>query len=257
MGVAKDQSVSDIQHVNLEPHTSPKDEFYTAGAHRARRIYHVFTFTFCPILYYWTAPWISDKIGVSVPKILSFLILVAILAECIRLKKRWIMWGMRGYERDHISAQTWGVVSTLIVFLLAFPRTYSIAPVIVSLDNGEDTGSEAFACFGQIAIPIIWTLGFGDPLLGELKRLVRAKRISKWTMYAITESALVIVWICCFLWCGTPWFLAVVMPPISIIAEKPSIPHIDDNGLMLLVPLLFTLILEPWFAVHCDQIFYH
>ena len=251
----KDRSGS-IQHVNVKPDKSPKDEFYTTAAHRARRIYHVFTFTAGPILYFWAAQWISDGVGVSTPKILSFLIAFLLLLECIRLYKGWIIWGMREYERTHISAQSWGSISVLIVFLLAFPRTYSIGPVIDSLDSGESTGSEAFACFGQVAIPIIWSLGFGDPLLGELKGLVRGNKMSPWMMYLIAECALLIIWICCFLWCGTPWFLAVIMPPIAIMAERPSIPHIDDNGLMLLVPLLFSLILEPWFPRHCDQIFY-
>merc|ERR1712204_99505 len=144
----------------------------------------------------------------------------------------------------HISAQSWGTCSSLIVFLLAFPRTYSIQPIIVADANGNSKGSEAFACFGQISIPLIWTLGFGDPLLGELKKLVRDGRIikSKWIMWCIVYCVLFVVWMLCWLWCGTPWYLAIIIPPIAIMAEAPSIPHIDDNGLMLLVPLVFTLL---------------
>ena len=98
--------------------------------------------------------------------------------------------------------------------------------------------------------------GIGDPLLGELKHRVRSKKMKAWQMYFIANFVLMVIWILCFLWCGTPWWLAIIIPPIAIIAEKPSIPHIDDNGLMLLVPLLFTLIFEPWFKRECDQIFY-
>ena len=84
-----------------------EDTFYTAKAHMARRIYHVIIFTIAPILYLWTAQEIADGINVSVPKILSFLILLAIIIEFIRIKKRWIIFGMREYERDHICAQAW------------------------------------------------------------------------------------------------------------------------------------------------------
>eukprot|EP01083_Nonionella_stella_P120457 360996_1 len=125
---------------NTENTTQPKDEFYTANAHRARRIYHVCIFAVTPIVYLWTAQAIADGIGITVPKILSFLILLAIIIEFIRLKKRFIIFGMREYERDHISAQSWGTISALIVLLLAFPRTYSIAPVILTDANGKSKG---------------------------------------------------------------------------------------------------------------------
>ena len=142
-----------------KPEEKKEDEFYSAKAHLLRRTYHVIIFTIFPIIYLWLVKIIADGIGIEVPKILSFFILLQMCLEAIRLKKRWIMFGQREYERDHICAQTWGTVGTLIVLLLAFPRTYSIAPVITTDANGKETGSEAFACFGQIAIPIIWSLG--------------------------------------------------------------------------------------------------
>eukprot|EP01083_Nonionella_stella_P120456 360995_1 len=64
---------------NTENTTQPKDEFYTANAHRARRIYHVCIFAVTPIVYLWTAQAIADGIGITVPKILSFLILLSTL----------------------------------------------------------------------------------------------------------------------------------------------------------------------------------
>eukprot|EP01084_Bolivina_argentea_P158948 276850_1 len=249
----KYESTDNNTPTNVDP---PQQDVYTPMAHLMRRVYHVITFSIIPILYLWVCPPVADAIGVSVSKILSFLILCAIVFEIIRLKKRWIIFGCREYERDHVSAQTWGTVSFLITCLLAFPRTYSISPVIVTDANGSTTGSEASACFGQIIIPLSWTLGFGDPLLGELKKLVRNDVIKAWQMYLLADIVLFIVWIMCFLWCGTPWWLSIIIPPIAILAEKPAIPHIDDNGLMFLVPLLFTLLFEPWFPTECNQIFY-
>eukprot|EP00484_Ammonia_sp_Unknown_P027424 CAMPEP_0197030610 /NCGR_PEP_ID=MMETSP1384-20130603/9815_1 /TAXON_ID=29189 /ORGANISM="Ammonia sp." /LENGTH=303 /DNA_ID=CAMNT_0042459995 /DNA_START=60 /DNA_END=968 /DNA_ORIENTATION=- len=241
-----DVQLGDDDMTNIAQPDNTADQFYTAKAHRLRRVYHVTTFAIAPIIYFWCFPYIADGIGITVPKILSFLILLSMVLEYIRIKRRFIIFGMREYERDHICAQSWGTISTLIVFLLAFPRTYSIAPAIEVDANGRSTGSEAFACFGQIAIPIVWSLGIGDPLLGELKKYARAGQIAWWTMYVIADVVLTVIWVLCTLWCGTPWWLAIVIPPIAIIAEKPSLPHIDDNGLMLLIPLLFTLLLEPW-----------
>ena len=257
--LANDESneINVANNADTNPNQPPQDEYYTPKAHRFRRIFHVIVFLVSPIIYFWTAQAIADGIGISVSKIISFIILLTIIGEFIRIKKRFIIFGMRDYERDHICAMAWGTISEFIVLLLAFPRTYSIAPVITHDTNGKSTGSEAFACFGQIAIPIIWCLGIGDPLLGELKRFVRNDEMKAYQMYLIADVILTIIWILCFLWCGTPWWLALMIPPFAIIAEKPSIPHIDDNGLMLLVPLLITLIFEPWFKKECDQIFYN
>lgn len=99
-------------------------------------------------------------------------------------------------------------------------------------------------------------MGFGDPLLGELKKYVRGNRMPAYVMYIIVDVFLTLLWILCFLWLGTPFWLAIIIPPIAILAEKPSIQDIDDNGLMLLVPLLITVLLEPWFSRKCNSIFY-
>lgn len=218
-----------------------------------RRVYHVTTFTVLPVLYYLVIDDIADGMNVSAPKILSVIILLAIVCEFIRIKKRWIVFGMREYERDHISAQTWGTVSMCLVLLLAFPRQYGVGTIEEFTVKSNDA---KLACYGQIGIPIIWTLGIGDPLLGELKKFARTNVMTWRTVYLIAWAVLVIVWILCWLWCDTPWWLIIIMPPISIAAEKPSIPHIDDNGLMLLIPLLLSILLESWFSKDCNPIFY-
>lgn len=131
--------------------TAHVDTFYTHRAHILRRTYHVVMFTLLPIFYLWTAKPISDALDISTSKILSFIIVLQIILEYIRIQKRFIIYGQREYERDHICAQAWGTIASCIVFLIAFPRTYSIAPVIVYDENNRQTGSEAYACFGQIS----------------------------------------------------------------------------------------------------------
>ena len=219
-----------------------------------RRIYHVGCFTFIPIIYFLWIDDISNGLNIHASKILSFIIIISIFCEYIRKRKGWIVFGMREYERNHICANAWGAISSALVLLLAYPRKYSIGPI-----NKFKTINKSanFACNAQIAIPIIWTLGFGDPLLGELKILARKDIITWKQVYIIAWFVIFLVWLLCWLWCDTPWYLMIIMPPIAILAEKPSIPHIDDNGLMLLVPLLVAILLEPWFSRECDPIFYN
>lgn len=42
------------------------------------------------------------------------------------------------------------------------------------------------------------------------------------------------------------WVLVPVMGPIAVAAEYPSIPSVDDNGVILLVQLFTVVILFPW-----------
>jgi len=45
----------------------------------------------------------------------------------------------------------------------------------------------------------------------------------------------------------TPWWFAIIYPPLVVLAEYAGgIFRIDDNGLMCLVPLLMTYVFLPW-----------
>jgi len=187
-----------------------------------------------------------------VSKGLSFIILVQIIVEAIRIRFGIIIFGQREYERNQVCAQAWGLISMCVVLMLAYPRAFSIDPVFTDTPSTDRKDSQTFACYAQLAMPIIWGLGFGDPLIGELKRFgVGLKARS-----AIAIAVLMFVYLMTFLWCGTPFWLMFILPPIAVAAEYPKLSYIDDNAMMLLVPLLFSLLLEPWFTQKCDQIFY-
>jgi hypothetical protein len=219
-------------------------------AHIFRRVYHVCVFTLIAPLFYWYFDDVADAMNISVPKLLSIIIIVQIIAEAVRIHFGFIIFGMREYERKQVCAQAWGTVSTCIVFLLAYPRAYSISPAFYP-DRDDTTYNQRHACYAQVGLPIVWSLGFGDPLIGELKRLgFDAKQRS-----VIACAVLICVYVISALWCGTAWWLAIIIPPIAIAAEYPSLKVIDDNGMMLLVPLLVTLVLEPWFKRDCVNVF--
>ena len=49
--------------------------------------------------------------------------------------------------------------------------------------------------------------------------------------------------------CAVCFKKVMMMPPITVLAEFPSVKNIDDNGMMLLIPLATSLVMQPWYAV--------
>ena len=95
---------------------------------------------------------------------------------------------------------------------------------------------------GAIGIPLVWSLALGDPTLGETRRL-------NWSFTWVIVSGLVVVtvvWVSCVFWLGTPWYLVIICVPLIVACELPKLSWIDDNAVMLLVPLSCLLILQPW-----------
>jgi hypothetical protein len=86
----------------------------------------------------------------------------------------------------------------------------------------------------NFSIPIIWSWSFGDPLLGELRRY-QLNEIFIWLIGIIFIAA---VWLFCYWWLATPWWWALIMGPLAVASEKPTLKWIDDNALMQLIPLI-------------------
>ncbi|ETO25082.1 hypothetical protein RFI_12062 [Reticulomyxa filosa] len=250
-----DHETKSSEQEQLEPATGQNGlHDYKGGykAHIVRRVYHVTVFALIPWIFFWYFHSICESIGINVSKALSIVILVQIVLEAVRIKYGVIIFGQREYERKQVCAQAWGTISTCIVLMLAYPRAFSIKPMFTSSTLHSKNNSKTYACYAQIALPIIWGLGFGDPLIGELKRLGVSLKLRS----AIAILVLMVIYLIAFLWCGTPFWLMFILPPIAVAAEYPKLTFIDDNAMMLLVPLLFSLLLEPWFEAKCDQIFY-
>jgi hypothetical protein len=159
----------------------------------------------------------ADLLGLAdVAQVVSAFVLLVVLAEALRLRFGITVFGQREYEATQVSALAWGAVAIGVV-LLALPE----------------------AKFGA---PLILSLAFGDPLLGELRRAGRSPK----TVFVTGTVVLLMVWVGCVVWLGTPWLLAVVLPPLCVAAEWPRLRWIDDNATMLLLPLMAVMLLSPW-----------
>jgi hypothetical protein len=149
-------------------------------------------------------------------QVVSAFVLLLVAAEAARLRLGITVFGQRDYEATQVSALAWGALAIGLV-LLALPEAALGAPLILSL-------------------------AFGDPLLGELRRAGRSPR----TVFLLGTVALALVWGACVAWLGTPWLLAVLLPPLCVAAEWPRLRWIDDNATMLLLPLAAVMLLQPW-----------
>ncbi|HJM68154.1 MAG TPA: hypothetical protein QF716_04685, partial [Candidatus Thalassarchaeaceae archaeon] len=95
---------------------------------------------------------------------------------------------------------------------------------------------------GWLTIPIILSLTFGDPAMGEARRMGVDNR----TVYAIGTIICGLIWIGCGYFLGTPYWMALLMGPLTMAAELPKLKWIDDNATMLLIPLAVVLIIAPF-----------
>jgi hypothetical protein len=58
------------------------------------------------------------------------------------------------------------------------------------------------------------------------------------------------VWLLAVLWLGAPAWLLPFIPPLTILGEWFKLPLIDDNAVMLLLPLAFIEILHMVNILH-------
>ena len=94
---------------------------------------------------------------------------------------------------------------------------------------------------GIYAAPLIWGLTFVDPIMGEIKR-------SKSGLKAAIIGGLIasyIIWLGSSYMLGTPILASIILAPLTVLGELPSVKWIDDNATMILLPLTILLIIEP------------
>eukprot|EP00474_Spongospora_subterranea_P003805 CRZ04263.1 hypothetical protein [Spongospora subterranea] len=210
--------------------------------HLFRRVWHISTFTTLSWFYYYIAIDICDRIGFPASKIVAILALSQMVMEGIRIRQQFLCFGFRSYERNQISAQAWGLVGAAIVLIAA--------PYRISFTSSQTSAQRAF-----IGMPILWTLAFIDPLLGELKAHGSIGKICRpgqgFTLHQRSAIGVVVTWA---IWTGIGlvsgeyiWWLIVIMGPLSVAAEYPKLRFIDDNAMMELVPLAASLLLSPFF----------
>ena len=198
------------------------------GGHVLRRVYHVVMFLLVPWVWYWHGDGLAAWLGTRPDRLLGFAGITCLVLEAARIWRRFVCIGCRTYEAAQVSAMAWGASGTVLVLMAAPGR-------------GDSAADRAY-----VAAPIFWCLGLVDPLLGELKaaghglrrRSIAACLVAT-AVWAVSTAALAPD-------SGFAWFMVPVMGPLAVLSEYPSIPSVDDNGLMLLIPLAVATMLHPW-----------
>jgi len=207
-----------------------------SGGHICRRCCHVLISCLSPLLFFGLPALAASVPGMDAElsplKLVSILAAINLVVELVRLKCGILNYGQRTYEKNILSAQFWGGMGICLV-LLGSPRRPDFP--------GE---SGVFQHRIWIGGPIMWSMGIVDPLIGELKS--RGFSLKDRSLVGCLLCAAIFA-ICTLKGLGTPWWFCLVYPPIIVFAEfAGGVVRIDDNGLMLIVPLLMTYVFLPW-----------
>ena len=194
------------------------------SGHIFRRIFHM-SMAAIPWLYYVNGEAIANIVSLTPIQFAALFGIAAIIMESLRMKFGIIIVGQREYEKHQISALAWGAVSIVLT--------------IVALSPWEGSGD---IHAGWLATPIILSLTFGDPAMGEARR----KGFDNRTVYAIGTIICGLIWLACGYFLGTPYWMAVLMGPLTMVAELPKLKWIDDNATMILIPLATVLLIAPF-----------
>ncbi len=186
-----------------------------------RRFIH-YSIALIPFIYYWYGPLLNHNFRITSNEIVSLIVFLVMFFEIMRLKFKWRIYGQRPYEQKRISAVMWTVLGIGIVLLQA--------PKI---------GVHGAA----ISAPIIWSLAFGDPALGDARLYHAHPKL----VIAIGILVVGLIWILSAIWLHTPWLLVPILIPVCVFAESINSSHIDDNATMLLIPLAAIFLLSPFF----------
>jgi len=170
-----------------------------------------------PWLYFTHGDTMSGYVNLDKPQFVSAGVIALILIETIRLKLGFTMYGQRDYEAKQVSALAWGAFAVGITFLC--------------LPNSP-----------EFVYPLIFSLSFGDPFLGELRRVDLQPK----TVFLVGTIFIMLLWIITWHFFGTPLWLAPIMAPLCVAAEWPRLRWIDDNATILLIPLTAILLVVPW-----------
>ena len=194
------------------------------GGHIFRRCFHI-SMASIPWIYYEYGDAIAEIFSLETVQFVALFAMIAIVAELLRIKFGIIIVGQREYEKNQFSALGWGATSIALAI---------VALSYLDVPNGAHPG--------WLTIPIILALSFGDPLMGEARRMGLENR----AVYAIGAISCGLIWLACGYFFGTPYWMALLMGPLTMAAELPKLKWIDDNATMVLIPLASVFILSPF-----------
>ena len=188
------------------------------SGHIFRRFFHL-AMCVLPILYFEVGENVADSVGLTLDEIVASFVIIAALGEALRLKMGFTVFGQREYESQQVSALAWGALAIGLVFLVTPTRAY--------------------------AYPLILTLTFGDPFMGELRR----RGVESSSVIAYACVLVLAIWLLCWYMFDTPLIACLIVAPIAVFSETPRLRYIDDNATMLLIPLAVVVTLEPFLNV--------
>ncbi len=195
-----------------------------AGGHIFRRLFHI-GMALLPWIYYVHGDSIGEQLSIEPIQFVALVGITLLTLEMIRIRFGILIYGQREYEKHQMSALAWGAVSISLTF--------------VALHNWQ--GGEGVH-EGWLVIPIVLSLTFGDPAMGEARR----KGLDNRTVFAIGSLVCGATWLGCAYFFGTPYWMAILMAPLTTAAEWPKLRWIDDNATMVLIPLAVTILLAPF-----------
>jgi glucan phosphoethanolaminetransferase (alkaline phosphatase superfamily) len=177
--------------------------------HAVRRLIHL-SIALVPVIYYGVL--VSMMSLPARHAILIGLVVIVFILECIRIRQKWVLFGQRYHESNRFSAFAWTVISIAIVLLVLQ------SPIF--------------------AFPIIISCALADPVVGEM----RAHRMNTALTAVLGVCVVACVWLFFAYHFHFSYALALLMAPITIAVEWPSFRWVDDNALMMLVPLVVVMI---------------
>ncbi|PIZ03753.1 MAG: hypothetical protein COY58_07920 [Gammaproteobacteria bacterium CG_4_10_14_0_8_um_filter_38_16] len=179
-------------------------------AHFLRRLIHV-SMIVVPILYYYFLVSRFDVIDLHHVIVVCWFLIVVF--EAIRMRYQFVFFTQRQNEANRVSAASWTLFSLGMILIFSPSVGYSM--------------------------PIILSCALADPLLGEM-RIYKKDKFITWILGLIL---VLVIWLLAVKFYAIPLWLPFVMAPLTIAVERVKTKWIDDNALMLLVPLLIVLFL--------------
>ena len=188
------------------------------GGHIFRRVVHI-ALAIVPWFYYWHGESIAGIINMTPTELIGAILGTIVFAELVRLKLGFTIVGQRAYEAEQLSALFWGAVSVCTALLVA---------------------PELGLMGAALGAPLIWGLAFGDPAMGEARRAGLEPRMVFGTGLLVVGAA----WLLSWYFLATPLLFVIIMAPLQVASEWPRLRWIDDNGTMVLFPLIVVIALN-------------
>ena len=156
--------------------------------------------------------------GFTTNNLVILTLIVVLVIEGFRLRSKTVLYGMRPYEKNQLSAVAWFSIG-MVPALLFFPMRFVI-PCVIGM---------------TLIDPLIWVVKARASHLHPFLPLVGHATILLLSLYWFAGVTLALPMVI---------LLSAVGAPVAIVAEGWEFPQVDDDFLMVMVPLVVLTILE-------------